>query len=322
VTVSRRLRIARSLLAGVAIGLLAAGCGAAHAGRTLALPAGDQLPRSRSSHVVVVVMENKEAGDVLGSGNAPYLDALARRYGVATRSYAIRHPSLPNYLALTSGATHGIASDCTSCHVAAPNVVDQLETAGISWRAYLEDMPHPCFKGASAGGYAKRHNPFVYYDDVAGNPARCRRVVSFGSLAADLRRGSLPTYAWISPNLCDDMHDCTVRHGDSFLAHLVPALLRELGPHGFLVVTWDEGRSDAGCCGAARGGHIATFVAGPVVRPGARDARPVDHYGVLRTIEDALGLPPLAAAANARNGTLAPLFSRPPTRLVRSPRGG
>jgi phosphatidylinositol-3-phosphatase len=307
------------LLAGLTIALLATACGGAQAGRTLAVPARDQLPRSRSSHVVVIVMENKEVGEVLGSGSAPYLDALSRRYGVATQSYAITHPSLPNYLALTSGATHGITSDCTSCHVAAPNLVDQLERAGISWKGYLEDMPRPCFAGASAGGYAKKHNPFMYYDDVAGNPARCRRLVPFSSLAADLRRGSLPAFAWLSPNLCDDMHDCGVRQGDRFLSHLVPSLLRELGPHGFLVVTWDEGSSDAGCCGTAHGGHIATIVAGPDVRPGARDARPVDHYGVLRTIENALGLPPLAGAASARNGTLAPLFARPPVRLAVAP---
>jgi hypothetical protein len=301
-----------TLIAGLAA-LLIAGCGAASPGTPLDVPAGNRLPRSSSSHIVVVVMENKEYGDIIGSGAAPYLNALARRYGLATSAYAISHPSLPNYIALTSGDTHGISSDCTSCHVGARNLVDQLQAAHISWKAYLGDMPRPCYGGAGAGGYAKKHNPFAYYDDVAGRPARCRRLVPSTRLGADLRRGSLPTFAWISPNLCDDMHDCGVGHGDRFLSHLVPPLLRELGPHGFLVVTWDEGTTGAGCCGGARGGHIATIVAGPDVRHGAREAQPIDHYGVLRSVEDALALPPLAKAASAGNGTLAPLFTRRPS---------
>jgi hypothetical protein len=103
-----------------------------------------------------------------------------------------------------------------------------------------------------------------------------------------------------------------VAAGDRFLARTLPALLRELGPHGFIVVSWDEGVSDQGCCGAARGGHVATIVAGPDVRHGVRMDRPVDHYGVLATIEQALGLAPLAGAADARAGRLTPLFARTP----------
>jgi phosphatidylinositol-3-phosphatase len=259
------------------------------------------------------VMENEEAGNVIASKSAPYANSLARRYGLATRSFAVAHPSLPNYLALTSGATDGIASDCTSCHVGARNIVDQLEAAHVSWRAYLEDQPRACFAGASSAGYAKKHNPFIYYDDVARDPRRCHRLVGFGELSADLRADRLPTFVWITPNLCDDGHDCGVGAGDRFLSRTVPLLLREIGPHGFLVLTWDEGTTDDGCCaGAAAGGHIATIVAGPDVRPHAVDAQAVDHYGVLQTIEQALDLPPLARAANAANGTLAPLFQRPP----------
>jgi len=257
-------------------------------------------------------MENAEYGEVIGSSAAPYVNGLARRYGLATQSYAITHPSLPNYLALTSGATHGVSSDCTGCHVAAVNIVDQLEAAGVSWGAYLEDVPTPCFRGAGAGGYAKKHNPFIYYDDVARSAARCRRLVGFGRLAADLRTGSLPTYVWITPNLCDDGHDCGVGAGDRFLAKTVPLLVRELGPHGFVLITWDEGSSDRGCCGAASGGHVATIVAGPDVRHGAREQLPIDHYGVLGTIEQALALPPLAGAANPASGRLTALFARAP----------
>ena len=117
---------------------------------------------------------------------------------------------------------------------------------------------------------------------------------------------------WITPNLCDDGHDCSLTTADRFLARTLPALLRQLGPHGFLVLTWDEGTSDNGCCGVAAGGRVATIVAGPDVRRGARQSAPVDHYGVLGTIEQALGLPPLVGAAGPRSGRLNGLFSRVP----------
>jgi len=289
------------------------GCGVATAGGLLASGATAPVPTSASSHVVVIVMENKESGDVLGNPRAPYLNALARRSGVATESFAIRHPSLPNYLALTSGATHGITSDCTSCSIAAVNIVDQLTGAGVSWKAYLEGYPGRCYTGAGTGGYAKKHNPFIYYRDVASNAVRCAHLVGLGVLATDLRAGRLPTFAWITPNLCDDTHDCGVATGDRFLARTVPSLMREIGPHGFLVITWDEGSTNRGCCGGiARGGHIATVVAGPDVIPGSRSRAPVDHYGVLATIERALALPLLGGAADSRSGRLDPLFRRPP----------
>jgi len=216
-------------------------------------------------------------------------------------------------VALTPQPVQSELIPCVPPLVSATNIVDQLTSAGISWRAYLEGVPAPCFSGAGRGGYAKKHNPFIYYTDVAHDPARCSHLVGFGALRADLGAGRLPTFAWISPNLCDDMHDCDVATGDAFLARTVPPLLHELGPHGFLILTWDEGSSDAGCCGgAAAGGHIATIVAGPDVIAGGRERAPVDHYGVLATIERALRLPALAAAANPRNGSLDPLFRRPP----------
>ena len=117
---------------------------------------------------------------------------------------------------------------------------------------------------------------------------------------------------WITPNLCDDGHDCSLATADRFLARTLPPVLRQLGPHGFLVLTWDEGTSDSGCCGVAGGGRAATIVAGPDVRPGARQSAPVDHYGVLGTIEQALGLTPLAGAADPRSGRLNGLFLRTP----------
>ncbi len=289
--------------------MLAALTGGLAAGGAFAGTRAAASASSSSSSIVVILMENKEDTDVIGSSAAPYENQLARRYGLATNSFAITHPSLPNYLALTSGSTHGINSDCTSCSVNAPNLGEQLSAAGISWDAYLQDVPGACYQGATAGEYAKRHNPFIYYDDIASNRSLCSHLVGFGALQKALNAGHLPTFTWITPNVCNDTHDCGVGSGDTFLASIVPSLLRAIGPKGFIVLTWDEGSSNAGCCGgAAQGGHVATIVVGPGVIAGGRDKTPVDHYGVLATIERALGLPLLGAAANGANGSLAPLF--------------
>jgi hypothetical protein len=291
----------------------ACGCGAAKPGAPLDVGPPRALVAPHGSRVVEIVMENAERDAVVGSPDAPYVNSLIRRYALAAQSFAVAHPSLPNYLALVAGSTGGITTDCTDCSVSAVNLVDQLEAAGISWKAYLEDVPAPCFSGASARGYAKKHNPFIYFHDIASAPARCRKLVGFGALARDLRSGRMPSFAWITPNLCDDGHDCALARADAFLARTVPSLLAELGPHGFLVLTWDEGTTNRSCCdGAARGGAVATVLAGPDLRRGARMRAPLDHYGVLGTIEDAFGLPALARAADPRGGRLDSLFVRPP----------
>jgi phosphatidylinositol-3-phosphatase len=291
--------------------LVSAGCGSSHSDRPVSK--SRSLSASKPSHLVVIVMENKEYGEVIGSSAAPYINRLARRYALATNFYGVTHPSLPNYLALTGGATFGISSDCTSCHVSGKNLVDEFESAGISWKAYMEGIPTRCYKGASAGAYAKKHDPFVYYDTVANNRRRCAKVVPVPELARDLRSGRLPKFAWISPNLCHDMHDCSVNKGDRYLSRLVPSLLHKLGPHGVLFLTWDEGSSDRGCCKGAAGGHIPTIAAGPDVRAGARSNVPYDHYSTLRTISDLLHIAPLRQAKCPCTKPLDALFSRRPT---------
>ena len=264
------------------------------------------------SRVVVIVMENREYGRIVGSDKAPFLNRLIRDGGLATRFYGTQHPSLPNYIALTGGSTFQIQSDCKYCHIKATNIVDQLEGAGISWKAYIEDMPTFCYGGAIAGDYAKKHNPFAYYDTITTNPARCRRVVPATELTPDIENDRLPRFVWLTPDLCNDMHNCRIGTGDRYLSRIVPPLLSALGPHGFLAITWDEGSSDKGCCRYATGGRIPTVLAGPDIRAGARSARPVDHYSLLRTIEEAFGLPPLRRAGCTCSPPLDDLFRHPP----------
>lgn len=286
----------------VALAAIPTGSNASGAG-PLAGPYPSPSPRPAPSpssgpapRVAVLIMENKEYSSVIGNPKAPYVNGLAAKYGLAKQFYAVSHPSLPNYLALTGGSTFGITSDCTDCPVRATNLVDQLEAAGITWKAYMEGVPSPCFKGSEHGGYAKKHDPFMYYVDIASSPKRCKHVVSFSGLRMDLATATLPGFSWITPDLCHDTHNCPVATGDAFLGSLVPEILKALGPSGVLILTWDEGSTSAGCCEKAAGGHVATIVAGPGAASGAVSVVPYDHYSILATVERVLGLPALRNA--------------------------
>ncbi len=253
------------------------------------------------SHVFLIVMENEESTGIMGNNAAAYINTLATGHGLATQYFAVSHPSLPNYLALTAGSTFGIASDCTGCYVNATNIADQVESSGRSWKAYLESMPSSCYVG-DAYPYMQKHNPFIYYNDVRTNPARCaEHVVPFTQLSTDLVNGTVPNLAWITPNMCNDMHDCSIATGDAWLANVVPGILASSAFQngGVLFITWDEGESSAGCCGNATGGQVATLVIAPNGIAGFRSTIAETHYSLLRTIEDAWGLSALGQAASA-----------------------
>jgi phosphatidylinositol-3-phosphatase len=279
----------------VLLALLMAGCGGS-AGATVPTVAPPAVRVPPFTHVVVVVFENHEETSIAGSSDAPTFNRLAHRYATLTNYDAVAHPSLSNYLALVSGSTQGISSDCTDCIVRARNLADTLETAGKTWKTYAEDLPSPGFTGGSAGRYAKKHDPFLYFRDIASSPGRRRRVVQFTRLAHDLARNRLPDFSLLIPNLCDDMHDCSVATGDAWLkAHVVPLLHAPALRGGVVFVVFDEGTS-----GMGGGGHVEALALGPTVRRGARFTKATNHYGLLRTIEDAWGLPRLGFS---RTGT-------------------
>jgi hypothetical protein len=243
-------------------------------------------------HVVVVVFENKEASTVLGNPAAPTFNSYARRYASLTRYYAVAHPSLPNYIALVSGSPRGIRSNCTTCIVAAPSVADTLAAAGKTWKVYAEGLPSPGFLGASRGRYAKKHNPFLYFRSVVKSPTRRTRIVPLHQLTAELRIQALPDFAFVVPDLCNSMHDCPVATGDLWLRRTVSPLLAL--PNTVVFVLFDEGSTSV-----RGGGHTAALALGTAVRPGARYRAVTSHYGVLRTVEDAWGLPRLGLSARA-----------------------
>jgi acid phosphatase len=231
----------------------------------------------RVAHVVVVVFENHERGDVLGTPSAATFDRLAADFAQATDAQAVAHPSLPNYLALVSGSTHGVTDDCTDCMQTGPTIASQLAASHRSALTYAEGYP-------SSSRFAKKHVPFLYFRQSVSHVVGLDRF--------DARH--LPAYAMVVPDLCHDMHDCSVAEGDRWLKRFIGPLLT--APDTAVFVVFDEGTSDLG-----GGGRVPLIMLGPVVRPHSVFRARVSHYGVLRTMEAMLGL---GSLGHARGATL------------------
>jgi hypothetical protein len=256
---------------------------------------GREVPRF--GHVAMLVFENKDFGAVIGNPAMPEFNRLAERYALLTNYCAVAHPSLPNYLALVSGSTHGITRNCTDCAVDPPSLANTLAGAGRRWKTYAEGLPSPGFTGARAGRYAKKHDPLLYFKDVASDPRRRANVVPLRDLRRDLRARKLPDFSLILPDRCHDAHDCALSTADGWLSRLLrPLLASSELRRGVLFITFDEAETGDDAPG---GGHVATLAVGPAVRPGARSGTRLTHYSLLRTIEDAWRLPRLGHSAGA-----------------------
>ena len=227
-------------------------------------------PPPRVAHAIVIVLENRDRSAITAR-TAPAFTALAARYASVTNYSGVSHPSLPNYLALVSGSTHGISSDCTTCSVRGPTIGSELSAAGRTWTAYAEGYP-------SSPRFAKKHVPFLYFP---GGAAHVQPLTAFDA-------AKLPDFAFVTPDLCHDMHDCSTATGDAWLRGFVTPLLTL--PDTAIFVVFDEGTST---------NAVAAAVLGTAVRAHSVFAAPTNHYGLLRTLEDSWGLPPLGAARTA-----------------------
>jgi phosphatidylinositol-3-phosphatase len=293
----------RTVLALIASAVTAAGaCGSHTAGSTSAgptasagRPCGVTSRPPAYQHVIVIVMENHGFSQV--AGQSPFLNRLAGRCGLAADYRAVSHPSLPNYLAMTSGSPAGLAGlDCTpssSCDTSARSIFAQT-----SWRVFADAMPAPCYRN-NAGEYAARHNPALYYTDPAVTSACPSSDLPLAGGAGLLKELSAPRalarFVMVIPNLCHDEHDCAVASGDSWLAGLVPQILRSAAYRSgttALFITYDEDDH-------AEGNRVYTVVVSPSTRPHTVSSRPYTHASLLRTTEELLGLPVLSAAAAA-----------------------
>jgi acid phosphatase len=258
----------------------------------MAPAAAEQTGIPAFDRIFMIVMENHTAAQIVDNTvEAPYFNQVASAYGLATNSLAVAHPSLPNYLALTGGDTFGITDDCTDCFVSAPNLVaDRIVPSGRTWKAYMESMPSTCFAG-DRRLYAQKHNPFFYYDDIRLT-GQCQNIVPFSSLLDDLASvDSTPDYVWITPNLCNDMHDCSISAGDAWLAGTVPEILSSPAfttRRSLLLITFDEDDY-------AGPNVVPVLVVATGVSPGFRSTTRYSHYSLLRTVEDAWGLAPLTS---------------------------
>jgi phosphatidylinositol-3-phosphatase len=251
-----------------------------------------RAPAPAFEHVVVIVFENKESASILGNPAARTFNYYARRYANLTRYFGVTHPSLPNYLALVSGSTHGITSNCTSCVASGKSLADTIEESGRTWKTYAEGLPSAGYLGPSSRRYAKKHDPFAYFQAVSADPQRRARIVPLTRLAVDLHAGALPDFSLIVPDLCHSMHDCAVGVGDAWLRRIAPPLLSL--PDSVVFVVFDEGSSRI-----RGGGHTVALALGTAIRRHARFTRITNHYGLLRTIEQAWGLPLLGRSAGA-----------------------
>ena len=272
--------------------------------------------------VFVIVMENLGYRAAMA---VPALRSLAERYASASQYYATTHPSLPNYIALTSGGTYGITTDCWYCQLAVPNLGEELSAKGVSWGAYMQGLPASCWLGPwwPPGDYAGKHDPFRYYTDIVTSPALCQHIQPLGALSARLAGplSAVPRFVWITPNLCNDGHDCPAVQAAAWLSAEVAAITASPAwkDGGFLVVTWDEGNGAdrRGVDAAGKvvpnggGGHVLTLVISPLVRKGLVIATPLNHLSLLKTVEEIFNLPKLGATRPANLADLSGFLNPP-----------
>jgi hypothetical protein len=260
-------------------------------------------------HIAIIMFENKEFGSVIGNPQMPTYNRLATEYTLLTQYYAIRHPSLPNYIALVGGDTFGIDTNCNDCFIDAPSLPDLIEASGRTWKTYQEDMPEPCFLG-STNLYAQKHNPFIYFDPIRLDSERCTRsVVPLTALQTDIATNSLPDFMFIKPNICNDSHDCSLDVSDAWLTNLLMTLIPALDATGesyFVAMLFEEGQGEHTCCGLPEpgGGRVPVVLYSPQVKNGFEDPTPYTHYSMLKTISQAWGLAYLGHAADESNALI------------------
>ncbi|MBI5658985.1 MAG: acid phosphatase [Nitrosomonadales bacterium] len=242
-------------------------------------------PLPRPDHIVIVVEENKHFSQIIGNPDAPYINSLARHGALFTQSYGVTHPSQPNYLALFSGSTRGISSNACPLELNGDNLASALLAKGLTFASYSESMPEPGFEGCVHGAYRRKHNPAANWKELAA------LNLPLGAFPQDY--GRLPSVALVVPDQLNDMHDGGIAQGDAWLAETVgPYAQWAMAHNSLLIVTWDEDDGSAD-------NRVATLLFGPMIERG-RYAQRINHYNVLRTIEEMFGLPYLGNSVDAQ----------------------
>jgi phosphatidylinositol-3-phosphatase len=240
--------------------------------------------QQRPDHIVIVIEENKSFSQIIGNREAPYINQLAKRGALFTRSYGVTHPSQPNYLALFSGSTRGVTSDACPLDLSGDNLAGQLQAKGLSFTTYAESMQQAGYDGCIYGAYWRKHNPAANWQELAGSNQ------PFSAFPSDYTQ--LPTVAFVVPDQLNDMHDGSIERGDAWLKNNIERYAQWAMKHNsLLIVTWDEDNGSSN-------NHIATIFVGARFDPGQYEQR-INHYNLLRMIEDMYGLPYLGESAAA-----------------------
>jgi phosphatidylinositol-3-phosphatase len=269
---------------------------------------------SPQANVVLVVEENHSYEQTIGNASMPYLNSLVHQGALATQYYADMHPSIPNYFALTTGATQTNDNNFPG-PVASDNLARELNSAGKTWKVYAEDLPSPGYLGSSVGNYVKHHNPFSYFSDVVSNPSQAANIVPFTQFAGDVQKGTLPAFSMVVPSLPDDAHSCAtgpicddntlLAAADQWLKNNFAPLLasQQFQKSGLLLIVFDESNlADL----RQGGGRVALIADGPKAKTGVQSSTSYTHENTLKTICSVLSLTtcPGAAASDAAENDL------------------
>jgi phospholipase C len=265
-------------------------------------------------HIIVIVFENKEFTTVIGNPQMPAYNRWAKDFTLLSGHFAVVHPSLPNYFALTGGDTFGVDTNYPKKLIDAVTLPDLLEASGRNWKTYQDSMERAC-QTEDTLLYVKKHNPFIYYRSIVENKTRCiEHIVPLAELEKDLQEGNLPNYVFITPNLCNSAHDaytdpqnCGLEVADRWLGHWLNILWvnPQVAGNGLIIVTWDEGQGDHGCCGMQTGGgRVPTILISSKAKKGFTDDTPYTHYSILKTIAAAWDLPLPGKAAEPQNALI------------------
>jgi acid phosphatase len=256
------------------------------------------MPNPSAANVVVVMLENHSAAQVLGSPFMPFFNALASQFSLAGNYFANSHPSIGNYFMLTTGRLE-TTDDHFAGTVADDNIVRALTSAGKSWKAYMESLPAQGYTGNDVVPYVRHHDPFAFLTDVLDSSAQQNQLVPFPQFAADLAAGALPDFAFVVPNLENDAHDCPgeaptctdadkLAAADSWLqTNIAPLISSPAFANGVLIITFDEGVIGDVANG---GGQVATVLVGAHVKQGFRSVTFYQHQSTLRLVLDLLGV--------------------------------
>jgi phosphatidylinositol-3-phosphatase len=235
-----------------------------------------------------VVEENTNYASVIGNSSMPYLNGLAQQYGLATQYYADTHPSIGNYFMLTVGDTISNNDSYSRPLVTEDNVVRELLRAGKTWKSYAESIPNAGYTGPDVGLYARRHNTLALVADVVNDSMQAKNLVPFSQFNTDLSQNTLPNYAFIVPNVCNDAHDCSLSTADSWLKTHIDPLIKsaQFQQDGLLIITFDESASD----NTHRGGRVTWVTVAARAKRGYQSTTLYQHESTLRLSLKALGV--------------------------------